>query len=549
MAIRSILNEYVSAILLVAVYQVELAGAAETVKPGRWDLLVPNGGVSAMHMATTHLNTVVMFDRTNFGPSQLLLGNGRCRDNPKDLALTHDCWAHSIEYNIGTNEVRPLMVFTDTWCSSGAFAENGTLVQTGGYRDGAKTIRNFNPCGNSMCDWNELEPGKLSDKRWYSSNQILPDKRIIVIGGTKVFTYEFVPKSNMNEGSFSLPFLREINKPNVENNLYPFLHLCSDGNLFIFANKDSILLDYKNNNVVRKFPSIPGGPRNYPSSGSSVMLPLLGSDGFQKVEVLICGGAAEGGYEAAKAGRYTDALDSCGRMVITDPNPSWAMETMPAPRVMGDMLILPNGEIIIINGAEKGAAGWQISRNPSLSPFLYRPNASPGQRFTVLGATSIPRLYHSTANLLPDGRILVGGSNPNRGYSFTGVLYPTELRIEAYSPYYLDDSYKSLQPTIIFVSFPSVTYGTTFIVGFSLSLAPNSTNIEVNVYAPPFTTHTNSMNQRLLTLSATTPIQLGSTFYTIVTAPPSSVAAPPGYYMLFVVNAGIPSVANWIHFF
>ena len=71
---------------------------------------------------------------------------------------------------------------------------------------------------------------------------------------------------------------------------------CSDGNLFIFANKDSILFDYKTNKVVKNFPRMPGGARNYPTSGSSAMLPLLASDGFQKIEILICGGAPNNAF-------------------------------------------------------------------------------------------------------------------------------------------------------------------------------------------------------------------------------------------------------------
>ncbi|GLJ35590.1 hypothetical protein SUGI_0715420 [Cryptomeria japonica] len=99
------------------------AAAQVAVKLGRWRLLVQNGGVSAMHMTTTHLNTVVMFDRTNFGSSQILLDNGHCRDNPQDQVSTHDCTAHSIEYNVAANNVRPLMIFTDTWCSSDALRQ------------------------------------------------------------------------------------------------------------------------------------------------------------------------------------------------------------------------------------------------------------------------------------------------------------------------------------------------------------------------------------------------------------------------------------------
>jgi hypothetical protein len=512
------------------------------VKPGSWELVVGNGGVSAMHMTTTFKNTVVMFDRTDFGPSQLRLPNGRCRDDPNDEALTHDCWAHSIEYNIATNNLRPLMVMTDPWCSSGAFASNGTLVSTGGFNDGAKAVRSFVPCANSACDWIEGGSNRLKENRWYASNQILPDNRIIVLGGRRAFSYEFVPGGQ----AYSLPFLSQTNTANVENNLYPFLHLSSDGNLFIFANKDSILFDYRRNSVVKTFPRMPGGPRNYPSSGSSAMLPLSASDGFQRIEILICGGAPENGYTSANAGNFLKALQSCGRIVITDPNPVWAMEDMPAPRVMGDMLILPNGEMLIINGAEKGTAGWELARNPALAPYLYRPNALAGKRFTVLVASTIPRMYHSSANVFPDGRIFVGGSNPHVGYVFSGVTFPTELRLEAYSPYYLDKSYSTSRPTIVSLSKDSVSYGTRFTVQFSVSnYAPN--NIQFNIYAPSFTTHAYSMNQRLLMLASTSPKRVRGIYIAIVTAPPNSVAAPSGYYMLLVVNNGIPSVAKWIH--
>ena len=451
----------------------------------------PTTAYSRMHMTTTSQNTVVMFDRTDFGPSQLRLPNGRCRDDPNDTALTHDCSAHSIEYNIATNNVRPLMVMTDTWCSSGAFVSNGTLVSTGGYNDGAKAVRSFVPCANSACDWNEAAGSNgLQENRWYASNQILPDNTIIVVGGRRAFSYEFVPGGI----SYSLPFLSQTNTPNVENNLYPFLHLSSDGNLFIFANKDSILFDYRKNSVVKTFPTMPGGPRNYPSSGSSAVLPLSASDGFQRIEILIYGGAPDSGYTSANAGNFVNALQSCGRIVITDPNPIWAVENMPAPRVMGDMLILPNGEILIINGAEKGTAGWELATNPALAPYLYRPNALAGQRFTVLAATTIPRMYHSTANVLPDGRIFVGGSNTHVGYVFSGTTFPTELRLEAYNPYYLDESYSTSRPTIVSLSNQdSVTYGTRFTVQFTVSNY-DANNIEFNIYSPSFTTHAYSMN-------------------------------------------------------
>lgn len=536
------LRLFVFLLLLGVLYCRSVSG--QTVYPGSWDLMVANGGVSAMHMTTTYENTIVMYDRTDYGPSELPLPDGRCRDDPKDTALTHDCWAHSIEYNIATNNVRALMVMTDTWCSSGAFAANGTLVSTGGNNDGSNTIRYFVPCANSACDWNDADPNGLQASRWYASNQILPDNRIFVVGGRGVYSYEFVPGGQ----AFDLPFLTQTDTDgNAHNNWYPFLHLSSDGNLFIFANKDSILFDYNNNRVVKTFPTIPDGPRNYPSSGSSVMLPLSASDGFQRIEILICGGAPENSYASAVAHDFIYGLQSCGRMVITDPNPGWAMESMPAPRVMGDMLILPNGEILIINGAQSGTAGWGYATNPALAPYLYTPDASSAQRFTVLGASNIPRMYHSTANVMPDGRIFVGGSNPNEYYNFSGVPFPTELRLEAYSPYYLDQSYSALRPTIVSTSGNSMSYGQAFSVSFQVSNY-SSTNIQFNIYAPSFTTHSFSMNQRLLVLAATSTTTVNGIYVANVAAPPNSIAAPRGYYLLFVVNSGIPSVGKWINF-
>jgi hypothetical protein len=74
------------------------------------------------------------------------------------------------------------------------------------------------------------------------------------------------------------------------------------------------------------------------------------------------------------------------------------MEVMPMPRVMSDMLLLPTGEVLIINGAMNGTAGWEDAVNPVFNPVLYRPNEpDPTQKFLVLNPSKIPRMYHSSA--------------------------------------------------------------------------------------------------------------------------------------------------------
>nr|GMD27523.1 cytochrome P450 704B1 [Ipomoea batatas] len=182
-----------------------------------------------------------MFDRTDFGASNLSLPDGKCRDN--DEVIARDCTAHSLLYDISSNTYRALMVQTNVWCSSGGLDPNGTLIQTGGYHGGDRRIRTFTPCNDDLCDWVELEQN-LTIQRWYSSDHILPDGRFII---------------------------------------------------------RSIVLDYQNDRVLREFPPIPGEKKSYPATGSSVMLPLrLTRDSFPEVEILVCGGNKGGAYLKAE---------------------------------------------------------------------------------------------------------------------------------------------------------------------------------------------------------------------------------------------------------
>ncbi|XP_042978456.1 aldehyde oxidase GLOX [Carya illinoinensis] len=549
-----------SVLIGLSLYSVRSSSAVEILKPspawmgGKWNLLHSSIGVSAMHMQLLKNDKVIIFDRMDTGPSNLSLPIGEsCVLKRKKPA---DCTAHSLLYDLISGTVRPLLVKTDTWCSSGAVFPDGTLVQTGGYHDGDRVVRKFTPCDDETCDWKELRWG-LENRRWYATNQLLPDGRVIIMGGRQVYTYEFFPKSSVkgsSSSSYYMSFLRETTDRYAdENNLYPFLHLMPDGNLFVFANKRSILFDYKRNRVVKEFPVIPGKfKRNYPSTGSSVLLPLrLNGTDFPEAEVMVCGGAPEGAFNMSDTFHvFISASNTCGRLRVTDPKPQWVMEEMPMPRIMSDMILLPTGDLILINGAMNGTAGWEDAMNPVYHPVLYRPNdPRPERRFVVLNPSMIPRMYHSTAILLSDGSILVGGSNPHQKYNFTARPFPTELSLEAYRPYYMYPRFSPQRPSILSVESEemSISYGQTFWATFVLNMYRPESGISVALIAPSFTTHSLAMNQRMVILEVTGLEQLSILTYKItVNGPPTATVAPPGYYMFFVVHAGIPSHAVWV---
>ncbi|RCV37260.1 hypothetical protein SETIT_8G048900v2 [Setaria italica] len=516
--------------------------------PGEWQLLHASIGVSAMHMQLLPGDFVLMFDRTDTGPSNISLPAlapcAAAADGPAD------CTAHSVLLDLRSNVLHPYPLATNPWCSSGALLPNGTLLQTGGFSNGDRVARLFSPATG----WVEL-PSALAARRWYATDMILPDGRVLVLGGRRQFNFEFFPHDAAAPAAALtfFPFLDETTELDTEDNLYPFLHLLPDGTVFVFANDRAVVFDPYNRAPLRRLPAVPGGvPRNYPSSGSSVLLPLR-PDAPAHAEVLVCGGAPRGAYRLAlRNGTFVPADRTCARIAPTDMDPAWAVEEMPMARVMGDMVLLPTGDVLIVNGAAAGTAGWELGREPVTRPVLYRPDAQLGARFEALAPSATPRMYHSSAALDTYGRVLVGGSNPHVGYVFTNVTYPTELSLEAFLPPYMDARLDGARPRVMAAP-AEVGYGEASAVRFEVpghvagGAEAAAGEVRVAAVAPAFATHSFGMNQRVVELAVGRVAQLDVGVYEAeVAAPPTPGVAPPGYYLWFVVHAGVPSSAAWV---
>jgi hypothetical protein len=104
---------------------------------------------------------------------------------------------------------------------------------------------------------------------------------------------------------------------------------------------------------------------------------------------------------------------------------------------MPNLVPLPDGTVLILNGAFQGVAGFGLATDPNLNAVLYDPTQPFGSRFSILGSTIVARMYHSEAVLIPDGRVLVSGSDPQTDNADGTVKYPEEFRIEVKTKQFL----------------------------------------------------------------------------------------------------------------
>jgi hypothetical protein len=204
---------------------------------------------------------------------------------------------------------------------------------------------------------------------------------------------------------------------------------------------------------------------------------------------------------------------------MTQPNPGYVdISPMFYPRHRADAVLLPDGTVMVSGGAIATQADSDCAVH---APEIWDPDT---QTFTTVASHALPRIYHSTSVLMPDGRVLTGGGEGGGGAT-----------AEIYSPAYL---FKGPRPTVT-SSPPVANYGNAFQV-----VTPDALDIvSVAALRPAAITHNFDQNQRYLPLEFVADIDSIT-----VTAPPAE-ETPPGDYMLFLINSnGVPSVAEFIRF-
>jgi hypothetical protein len=306
------------------------------------------------------------------------------------------------------------------------------------------------------------------------------------------------------------------------------------------------------------------------------MLPLTPANNYTPT-IIFCGGQSMedswwGNYSYPMVDTWNvPASSECHRITpepVDGSSPAYVQDdSLPIGRTMGQFIALPDGTLLVVNGAENGTAGYaqrtgttttfgampfgeSLATGPVGQPAIYNPNAAPGKRWSTAGLSSsnIPRLYHSSAVLLPDGSVMIAGSNPNIDVNLT-TTYPTTYTAEYFYPPYFSAKTRPVPqniPTTLSYGGESfdITIPQSSYTGDSNDAAENTT---VWLIRQGFTTHAMNMGQRIMQLNNTFTVQNNGTIILHTAQPPPVPSIfQPGPAFLFVTINGIPSNGTYV---
>jgi hypothetical protein len=434
------------------------------------------------------------------------------------------------------------------FCAGISFLADGQVLVTGGNLKypaetgdkyaGLEHVYTFDPWSETWRRQPDMNHG-----RWYPSQLLLPDGRTFIMGGLDEDGHAkknedlelFDPPAQLG-GAGSVSFLGpagvlgDPGRPPV-GDYYPHLFWMPSGRALVAGpyTIDSWWLNRPGNPADFTWDDIP----NFAFSrvwGSAVLVPG-GPDGSH--EVLQIGGSDKPAADAATP--QTDALATTTTIAFDEGLGTWtADESMHVGRSHLNTVLLPDSSMVTIGGglgATRAEPGQYAVTPDHLQTELWDPDT----RVWRLGPAQHEfRTYHSTALLLPDGRVVSAGDDYH-GPSFT------QDTAEIYEPPYLFDGDAPAPRPAIAGAPEAITWAQPFDV--AVTAAAGRAVDRAVLVAPSATTHAVDINQRVVPLRTTRagPAVLRAE------APPNRDVAPPGVYMLFVLDeTGTPSVARWV---
>lgn len=456
---------------------------------GRWDTLPLLMPINPVHVALMHDGKVL-----------IISGSG---NDPNNKVLEAGVWSP------GPDTVKTFLIDWDMFCNGMVILPDGRPFVLGGtlkYDNflGYPKTAVFNPTTETFANTPNMSGG-----RWYPTGTVLGDGSVMVLSGLNDTTGAVNTTVQFFKAGVWTPAGTVFSGPP----LYPREHLLPNGKIFEDgANPNSQMFDPVSKTWTAVATTKFGLSRDY---GTSVLLPLTPANGFKPVAMIFGGGPGGGSVTDT-----TELID------LSVPNPQWVKgPAMVKPRIQMNATILPDGKVLTSGGSI-------VDEDPTtgvLEAQLYDPASN---TFVSASSMTYPRVYHSNTLLLPDARVLALGGNPQR------TIF--EPHMEIYSPPYLFNSNgtAATRPVISQAPTTVIGYGTTFQVHTQHAEHIRS----VVLVRAGAVTHAFDMEQRLVGLKFRAE---GSSLH--VTAPVNGNLAPPGYYLLFILNEqGVPSVAHFV---
>lgn len=400
------------------------------------------------------------------------------------------------------------------FCAGHTLMPDGRLMVAGGHHmddAGIKVTYFFSQDG---------APTKAPDMahgRWYPTLTVLGDGRVVSMAGrNEAGEVVRTPEIWENNGWVELPGAGGLEIPYYPRNFVD----PKNGRLFYASER--IQSRWFNPDVAGV-----GGARGSWTSGPSHLYGYNRDYGsavmYDSGKILVVGGGGHTGWPTPdiKTNQPTATAEVIN---LNQTSPLWqSTGSMAFRRRHMNATILPDGQVLATGGTRGGGF---VNIDPGLAvkeAEVWNPATG---RWTTLAANAVMRVYHSVSLLLPNGTVLHGAS----GDAMAGTIpVPPERSHEIFSPPYL---FKGARPAITSAP-PSVGHGGTFTVA-----TPNAAQVtDVRWIRLGSVTHAFDMGQQANTLSFTrtaTGVE--------VTAPASPNQAPPGHYMLFILNRnGVPS--------
>jgi hypothetical protein len=394
------------------------------------------------------------------------------------------------------------------FCDGAAQLPDGRIIVAGGYgglttgQIGIADTSIFDPSTNT---WSRV--ANMHFPRWYPTLTELADGRYAAISGNSTDPTHWADTPEVYDPSTNTwTELSSISTSQVHEEEYPFSYLIPNGNVLTIGPSEDVTYEMNVGNQTWT----PVGGQSGVLNGSSVQ--------YLPGKIMYSGGASSV-TATAPSTNTTAVLDT------TAANPRW-VQTQPMlhNRVYHTLVTLANGKVLAVGGSS--TSDQSVITTGVLPTEIWDPVS---QTWSAAAPTAVARNYHSTAVLLPDGTVLSAGGGHN-----DGLGSEAEENAQIYSPSYL---FNGPRPTI--TSAPSsAAYGSTISVA-----TPDSSSISaVNLVSLGTDTHQIDMNQHFVPLNFT-----AGNGTLNVTLPSSAAAAPPGHYMLFILNSsGTPSIASMI---